>query len=74
MAYATGRCMCHRALRLPFEVEDVIAMVRKVFTGRCAFHDGEDLSLIHIYRAPARPAGRLIVSVPVAVRRRDNGR
>src|ERR1700739_4695231 len=42
MAYATGRCMCHRALRLPFEVEDVIAMVRKVFTGRCAFHDGED--------------------------------
>ncbi len=42
MAYATGRCMCHQALRLPFEVEDVIAMVRKVFTGRCAFHDGED--------------------------------
>jgi len=42
MAYATGRCMCHRALRLPFEVEDVVAMVRKLFAGRCAFHDGED--------------------------------
>jgi glyoxylase-like metal-dependent hydrolase (beta-lactamase superfamily II) len=42
MAYATGRCMCHRALRAPFEVEDVVAMVRKVFAGRCAFHDGED--------------------------------
>ena len=42
MAYATGRCMCHQALRLPFEVEDVVAMVRKVFSGRCAFHDGED--------------------------------
>jgi glyoxylase-like metal-dependent hydrolase (beta-lactamase superfamily II) len=42
MAYATGRCMCHRALRAPFEIDDVIAMVRKVFTGRCAFHDGED--------------------------------
>ncbi len=42
MAYATGRCMCHQALRAPFEVDDVVAMVRKVFAGRCAFHDGED--------------------------------
>jgi hypothetical protein len=33
MAYATGRCMCHQALRAPFEVEDVVAMVRKVFLG-----------------------------------------
>src|SRR5215472_12598446 len=24
MAYATGRCMCHTALRLPFEVDDVV--------------------------------------------------
>jgi len=40
MAYATGRCMCHQALRLPFEAEDVVAMVRKVFAGRVAFHDG----------------------------------
>jgi glyoxylase-like metal-dependent hydrolase (beta-lactamase superfamily II) len=40
MAYATGRCMCHQALRAPFEVDDVVAMVRKVFSGRCAFHDG----------------------------------
>ena len=31
MAYATGRCMCHALLRLPFEEEDVVAMVRKVF-------------------------------------------
>ena len=42
MAYATGRCMCHTALRLPFEVDDVVAMVRKVFAGRVTFHDGED--------------------------------
>src|SRR6478752_6680167 len=40
MAYATGRCMCHRHLRVPFEEEDVIAMVRKVFAGRVTFHDG----------------------------------
>src|SRR5215469_15646546 len=42
MAYATGRCMCHTALRLPFEVDDVVAMVRKVFAGRVTFHAGED--------------------------------
>lgn len=42
MAYATGRCMCHPHLRLPFESDDVVAMVRKVFAGRVEFHDGAD--------------------------------
>ena len=42
MAYATGRCMCHQHLRIPFEEEDVVAMVRKVFAGRVTFHDGAD--------------------------------
>src|SRR5580700_4440032 len=42
MAYATGRCMCHTALRATFEADDVVAMVRKVFAGRVAFHDGDD--------------------------------
>ena len=42
MAYATGRHMCHAHLRLPFEEEDVVAMVRKVFAGRVTFHDGVD--------------------------------
>ncbi|WEX08062.1 N-acyl homoserine lactonase family protein [Chelativorans sp. AA-79] len=40
MAYCTGRCMCHSALKAPFEEEDVVAMVRKVFAGRVKFHDG----------------------------------
>ena len=41
MAFATGRCMCHRLMRVPFEADDVVAMVRKVFSGRATFHDGE---------------------------------
>jgi len=41
MAFSTGRCMCHQTMRAPFEVEDVVAMVRKVFAGRAAFHDGD---------------------------------
>jgi glyoxylase-like metal-dependent hydrolase (beta-lactamase superfamily II) len=40
MGYCTGRCMCHDALRSPFEEGDVVAMVQKVFAGRVAFHDG----------------------------------
>lgn len=40
IAYATGRRMTHRILRQPFEVEDVVEMVRKVFAGRVIFHDG----------------------------------
>lgn len=40
MAYGTGRCMCHAFLRRPFEADDVTALVRRVFAGRVAFHDG----------------------------------
>ena len=42
MAYATGRCMCHKMLRIPFSESDVHAMVSKVFAYRCEFHDGVD--------------------------------
>ena len=41
MGYATGRHMCHAHMRIPFEVDDVVAMVRKVFTGRVIFHNGD---------------------------------
>src|SRR5205085_333385 len=42
LVYATGRDMCHAHLRVPFEVDDVVAMVRKVFAGRVTFHEGVD--------------------------------
>src|SRR5665213_1138527 len=42
MAYATGRCMCHKMLRVPFSEADVQAMVSKVFAYRCEFHDGAE--------------------------------
>jgi glyoxylase-like metal-dependent hydrolase (beta-lactamase superfamily II) len=42
MAYSTGRCMCHAQMRIPFEADDVVAMVRKVFAGRVVFHDGHE--------------------------------
>jgi glyoxylase-like metal-dependent hydrolase (beta-lactamase superfamily II) len=41
MSYATGRCMCEQNFRVPFEADDVAAMVRKVFADRVTFHDGD---------------------------------
>jgi glyoxylase-like metal-dependent hydrolase (beta-lactamase superfamily II) len=43
MAYATGRCMCHAHQRIPFEIDDVTAMVRRVFDERVVFHNGAEL-------------------------------
>lgn len=42
MAYATGRCMCHKMLRIPFSERDVHQMVSKVFADRVEFHDGSE--------------------------------
>ncbi len=41
MEFATGRCMCHPVMRHPFEEEDVVTMVRRVFADRVVFHDGD---------------------------------
>jgi len=41
MAFATGRHMCTACIRLPFEAEHVVAMVRALYADRVRFHDGE---------------------------------
>ena len=41
MRYCTGRSMTHAQLRAPFEAEDVVSMVRRVFDDRVVFHDGD---------------------------------
>src|SRR6266849_2176224 len=40
MRFCTGRWMTHPHARVPFEGEDVVAMVRHLFAGRVVFHDG----------------------------------
>jgi glyoxylase-like metal-dependent hydrolase (beta-lactamase superfamily II) len=69
MAYATGRCMCHSELRKPFEPDDVIALVRKVFAGRVMFHDGcgEIAPGITVHKIGGHSRG--LQSVRVATRR-----
>ena len=40
MAYATGPCMCHDALRHPFTGAHVCEAVMRLHAGRVRFHDG----------------------------------
>ncbi|MBS0640271.1 MAG: N-acyl homoserine lactonase family protein [Proteobacteria bacterium] len=42
MAFATGRCMCEAHIRVPFDVEDVVTLVRHTYAGRVCFHDGDE--------------------------------
>jgi len=53
MRYATGRYMVYKPLRQPFNVEDVVNIVRGVYQERVLFHDGDaelapGIQLIHV--------------------------
>ncbi|QHQ36304.1 N-acyl homoserine lactonase family protein [Algicella marina] len=41
MAYATGPCMCHDTLRMPFTAGHVCEAVRRLYSGKVIFHDGD---------------------------------
>ncbi|MEM6304039.1 MAG: N-acyl homoserine lactonase family protein [Pseudomonadota bacterium] len=41
MAYATGPCMCHDVLRMPFTAGHVCEAVKRLYAGKLFFHDGE---------------------------------
>lgn len=41
MAFATGRAMRFKLISQPFDVEDVVRMVRYTYDGRVCFHDGD---------------------------------
>ena len=43
MEYATGPCMCGQVLQMPYTAEHVCEMVRKVYSGRVIFHDGDGI-------------------------------
>ena len=41
MAFATGPCMCHDTLRMPFTAEHICEAVKRLFSGQVIFHDGD---------------------------------
>lgn len=64
-AFATGRCMCERHLRWPFDVEDIVTFVRHTFAERVRFHNGDaDLFPgISVHVVPGHTAGMQAVRV-----------
>jgi len=65
IAFATGRMMRHRCLCAAYEPEDVAELVRNVFRGRVAFHDGDDEIApgITVHLAPGHTAGLQFVRI-----------
>ncbi|MCA0998289.1 N-acyl homoserine lactonase family protein [Alloyangia pacifica] len=41
MAYATGPCMCHDTLRMPFSATHICETVKRLYSGNVIFHDGD---------------------------------
>lgn len=42
VGFATGRCMCEGHTRMPFDVEDIVALMRRLYSERVVFHAGDD--------------------------------
>jgi glyoxylase-like metal-dependent hydrolase (beta-lactamase superfamily II) len=65
MAFATGRSMGSHALRHPFDLENIQAMLAHIYAERAIFHDG-DVELapgLTLYRVGGHSAGLQIVRV-----------
>lgn len=41
MAYATGPCMCHGTLQMPFTADHICEAIQRLYSGRVMFHDGD---------------------------------
>lgn len=41
MAFATGPCMCHDLLRMPFTADHVCTAIQRLYAGKVVFHDGD---------------------------------
>ncbi len=68
MAFATGRHMCTACIRMPFEADHVVAMVRAVFAERVQFHDGggEVAPGVTLHRVGGHSDGLQVVRVETA--------
>tara|TARA_B100001105_G_scaffold251748_1_gene242016 strand:+ start:3353 stop:4168 length:816 start_codon:yes stop_codon:yes gene_type:complete len=66
MAYCTGRCMGHAALRKPFEAKDVMNAIRCLFEGRLVFHTGrsEVADGVFLQHVGGHTKGLQVVCVP----------
>ena len=65
VAYATGPCMCEKFMRFPYDVEDVVTLVRHTFADRVRHYRGqaEPLPGISLHHLPGHTAGIQAVRV-----------
>ncbi len=65
MAYATGPCMCHPTLQMPFTADHVCEMVRHVYSGRVAFYEGSAQIApgVHVHRLGGHSRGLQVVEI-----------
>ena len=68
MAYVTGRHMGEALLRRPYELDDVMNMVRLTFAGRVAFHGGDEEIApgVSVHHVPGHTPGLQSVRVHTA--------
>ncbi|WP_179380565.1 N-acyl homoserine lactonase family protein [Jannaschia marina] len=68
MAYATGPCMCHDALRMPFTGEHICEAVRRLYAGRVVFAEGdaEVAEGVTVHRIGGHSKGLQVVRVRTA--------
>jgi glyoxylase-like metal-dependent hydrolase (beta-lactamase superfamily II) len=64
-AFATGPCMCEPHLRMPFDVEDVVQLVRHTYAERVQYHDGDGPVApgVSVHFVPGHTAGMQAVRV-----------
>jgi len=65
MAYVTGRCMCSDLMRRAYDVDDVVHLVRCLYSDRVHFHDRsvEITSGLSVHRIGGHTAGLQVVRV-----------
>ena len=68
MAFATGRHMCTACIRVPFEADHVVSMVRALFADKVTFHDGEGEIApgVTVHRVGGHSDGLQVVRVETA--------
>ncbi len=68
MAFATGPCMCHPVLQMPFTADHVCEMVRHVYSGRVVFHRGSGTVApgVRVHRTGGHSRGLQVVEVETA--------
>lgn len=64
-AYVTGSCMCEPFMRAPFDIEDIVTLMRRLYADRVVFHDGDTLPFpgISLHILPGHSPGIQAVRV-----------